>query len=84
MEQEIKDLLVKNIRLTEENNRLLRNIRTATRLGVAWKVIYLAFFIGSALVAFNFLKPYLTQVQDAYGTIVDTRAQIKDAIHMPR
>lgn len=76
MEDEIKALLLRNIALTEENNRLLRNIRTATRLGVIWKVVYLAVLIGSALVAFNFLQPYISQIQDVYGSVMDVRNSI--------
>ncbi len=84
MEEEIKDLLERNIALTEENNRLLRNMRTANRVAFIWRVIYLAFFIGSAYVAFTYFKPYLTQITDAYGSVMNVQAQLKDATKMPR
>jgi predicted MFS family arabinose efflux permease len=82
MDEEIKDLLEKNLALAEENNRLLRNIRTATRLGIVWKVIYLAFFIVSALFAFSFLKPYLNEIHDAYGKVTSVQTQLKGAFHL--
>jgi len=79
MEDEIKALLLRNIALTEENNRLLRNIRTANRLAIIWKAVYLAVLIGSAFLAFNFLQPYISDIQDTYSSVMDVRNSI-----MPR
>ncbi len=76
MDQEIKELLEKNLALSQENNRMLRGIRFTNRLHLVWTVFYLAFIIGGLVVAFNFFAPYIQSVQGAYESVLETNAKV--------
>ena len=76
MDQEIKELLEKNLALSQENNHMLRGIRFTNRLHLIWTVFYLAFIIGGLVVAFNFLAPYLEQAQNTYDSLLETNTKV--------
>ena len=80
MDEEIKALLERNLELAEENNHILKGIRRSNRISTIWNIIYILFIIGGGFVAFNYFKPYLTQAENAYNSVVTTQSQIKSGI----
>jgi len=76
MDQEIKELLEKNLALSQDNNRMLRGIRFTNRLHLVWTIFYLAFIIGGLLVAFNFLAPYIQTAQKTYESVLETNTKV--------
>lgn len=70
MEQDIRDLIKKNIELTEENNKLLRKMRRHALLGGLFKLLWIAAIIGVPVYLYiNFLAPILDQVLSAAETV---------------
>lgn len=87
MDPETKALLEKNLALSQENNKLLRGLRNSARLSNFLRVLYIAFFLGGGLIAYQYLEPYFIQAKDSYNSFTEAQQQAKDAINrftMPR
>ena len=76
MDQEIKELLEKNLAISEDNNRILRQLRFTNRLHIVWTVFYIAFILGGLIFAYSFLGPYFETARTTYESIVDTNAKV--------
>ncbi len=63
---EERDLLMRSLKLAEENNEILRAIRRSMRLGRIMKIVYWVLIIGTAIGAFYFMQPYVDGLSDAY------------------
>lgn len=65
-----RELLRKNLELTEENNRLLRKMRRGAIWGGIFKLIWLAILIGLPVYVYiTFLQPILGDVVDTIETV---------------
>lgn len=51
----------------DENNHLLRKMRRNQQIATATKLLYWAVLIILGIVSVSFIKPYLTQLGEAYG-----------------
>lgn len=71
MSPEEKSLLERTYKLAEENNEILRSIRSGRRWGIAFKVFYWAIIIGLSYGAYYFIQPYLKMVTGVYGQVQD-------------
>ncbi|ETB63663.1 TPA: hypothetical protein DIC38_03300 [Candidatus Nomurabacteria bacterium] len=78
MDQEIKNLLEENLRLSKENNELLIKVRNFQRWSQISKALYWLVIIGVALGAFYFIKPYFDNVLNIYTGGVSDINMIKD------
>ena len=77
MDQESRKFLEQALALAEENNKILRSMRRSQRISGIIRFIYWAFIIGSAIGAYYFIQPYLTQVIEMYSSISATQQQLK-------
>jgi len=62
-------LLKQIVKLTEENNKLLKKIHRAQVTGRVIKFLYWIVIIGVAVGAFYFIEPYFNQVLNVYDDI---------------
>lgn len=69
MTPEDRELLRRNVALSEENNDMLRGIQSSLRLSRFISTVYWIVIIGSAIGAFYFVKPYIQQAEDLYGGV---------------
>ena len=69
MDPESKKLLEDTFRLSEENNRILRKMRSVQKWAILWKITYLLVALGIALGAFYYLNPYLDGLINIYGSV---------------
>ena len=67
MDPESKKLLEDNLKLSEENNAMLRKLLRSMHVRRILSVLYWAIIIGSTIGAFYFIQPYIDQLKDAYG-----------------
>jgi len=67
MESEIKGLLEENLKLSKENNELLKKVREFQRWSRITKVLYWFIIIGIALGAFYFIQPYFDGILNIYS-----------------
>lgn len=75
---ELRDLVKKNIALTEENHRILRGMRSAARWGrffsILWWLLVLAV---SGATYYYYIEPYVQKAQDAYASGKSFEQQIQ-------
>ena len=65
-DSEIKDLLLKNLELSKENNKLLRKLRSSQRWSNITRTMYWLLLIGISIGAFYFVQPYIDQIKSVY------------------
>jgi hypothetical protein len=66
MDQEVKNLLEENIRISKENNVLLLKIRSTQRWAQIIRIFYWVAIIGVSYGAFYFIQPYLGNLLNIY------------------
>ncbi|MFA5934570.1 MAG: hypothetical protein WC827_01645 [Candidatus Paceibacterota bacterium] len=69
MDQEEKEILQKTFELSEENNKILRGLRSINRWSYAMKIIYWTFIIVVAFSAYFFVQPYVEILDNTYNNI---------------
>lgn len=83
MNPEEKEMLVRTARIAEDNNRMLRNLRSASRWGSFFGLIKWIFIIGPLIFAYFYLQPYLDALMGTYGKVqgqVDTLQKVSSQI----
>jgi len=66
----IRKLIEKNIILSEENNKILKNIRRWMRFGRLFSFFYWLIIIGGTVGAYYFIQPLFAPIVDFFtGTI---------------
>lgn len=72
MDTETQELVQENIRLTRENNRLLKKLWRAEVFGFWSKVLFLAIMIGVPVFVYRYyLADYVQDMQNMYQEIRD-------------
>ena len=69
MTPEEKQLLEKIAVQTEENNHILRGIRSANRWGTFFKIAYWAFIIIVSYKAYVYVLPYVDKLVGEYNKV---------------
>ena len=69
MDPESKKLLEETFRLAEENNRMLKRVRSVQKWSMFWKMAYILVIFGIAAGAFYYLTPYLEGLMSIYGSV---------------
>ena len=77
MNPEDKKLLEKVYELAEENNEMLRKVRTVQKRQYLFQVIRWVLIIGISIGAFYFLQPYVDNFQYFLEDTSDTIDKIK-------
>jgi hypothetical protein len=70
MDEEIKELIREDIKISKENNKLLKKIRNYFRWSSVMRAIYWIFIIGTALGTYYLIQPYVDSLRDAYNGVV--------------
>jgi hypothetical protein len=66
-EQGFEDLLRENVRISRDNNRLLRKLWRAQVMNFWSRIVFFAILIGVPVYIYRvYLDDYVIQVQDAY------------------
>lgn len=71
MDFEEKELIKKTFRLAEENNKILRKMRSSMRWGRAFRILYWIIIIGATVGAFYYIQPYIDQLMGVYSGLGD-------------
>jgi hypothetical protein len=69
MNPEEKVLLERALKLSEENNKILRKIERRFRWTVLWGFIKIAIIVVPLVVGYLYLEPYLGQALDNFNSI---------------
>ena len=81
MDKEAKNLLERNLRVSEENNKLLKKIRHSMIIRNLMTIVYWAIIIGIPIILYYYvLEPYFNQVSNTYTGIKDSFGQIGEQV----
>ncbi len=69
MSPEEKVLLERTLKLSEENNHILRKMQRAARWAILWGFIKVAIIVVPLVVGYLYLEPYLDQAMDNFNNI---------------
>lgn len=72
MNSEDKELLERTLKISEENNKILKGMRRAGRFAFFFRMFYWTVIIAIGLGSYYFIEPYLKQVMDTYSVINST------------
>lgn len=76
MNPDERQLLERTLRLSEENNQLLRKINRRARWSFLWGIAKIAIIVVPLVAGYLFLEPYLNEAVDNYAGIKDTLNQL--------
>lgn len=79
MNADERHMLEEILKITEQNNRILRRMRREVVLGRLFHILYWAIIIAVAVASYYYIKPYLGSLDGALQTV----DKFKD-IQMPR
>lgn len=76
MNSEERELLERTLKISEENNRILKSMRRAGRLGTAFRIFYWLMIIGLGFGTYYFIEPYMKQFNTVYSQFEKTLKNI--------
>ncbi len=79
MDPESKKLLEETFELAQENNKMLRKIRSVQKWSAFWSGLKIFLIIGIALGSFYFLEPYINKIADLYNSISGTTQELNSS-----
>ncbi len=77
MDPEIKELLRRNIKLSEDSNALLHKMHRGAVWSSIMRAIYWLIIIGSGVISYYYLQPYITKVLVLYNDLQAGAAKVK-------
>jgi type VI protein secretion system component VasK len=79
-EQSVEDLLKENVRLTRENNRLVRKLWRAHLIGFWSRILLVAVLIIGPILLYRFwFAEYLFEVQNTYQNMMENIRSVGNA-----
>ena len=78
MDSESKKLLEETLELAQENNKMLHKMKRSMNISSAMSFIYWLFIIGSAVGAYYYIQPYISEIESVYTKATDTVNTIKN------
>jgi len=78
MDVEERELLRQNLKLSEENNKMIRRLYRAHRWGQIAKTFYWLVIIALTVGAYYYIQPYIKQLQTVYAELGNQIGAIKD------
>lgn len=74
--QELKELVRQNIALTQEANQMLRSVRRSARISRVVRILWIAALVAlSGLAYYNYVYPYMEQIEGFYKNFEQLRQQ---------
>lgn len=70
MDQELRELLEKNLKISEENNDLLKKMHRSQRWSMVMSAMYWLFIVGITFGVYYYLQPYITTLLETYTSLI--------------
>jgi hypothetical protein len=77
MTPEERELLTRSIKLSEENNRMLRGMRRSARFSSILRAIYWLIILGSVYATYYFASPYINAAVKGYNEMQKSIESVK-------
>lgn len=72
MNPEERQLLERSLKLSEDNNRMLKKIERRARLAFVWGFVKVLIIVIPLVASYIFLEPYFNQVKNNYDDFKNT------------
>ncbi|MDQ5883396.1 MAG: hypothetical protein QG654_309 [Patescibacteria group bacterium] len=79
MDPDTQKMIRETLRLSRENNELLLKMYGAQKRARFWKFIKFLFLISLVILAYYYVSPYISQLQDSYTSIRASITELQDA-----
>ncbi len=70
MDQELRDLLEKNLQISEENNELLKKLYRSQKWSQFMSIMYWVLIIGITFGTYYYLQPYIETLLGTYTDLM--------------
>lgn len=77
MSPEEKLLLDRTLKLSEDNNRILKKLEKRLRWAFVWGLIKLAIILVPLVIGILYLEPYLGQFKESYAGLRELMKEIE-------
>lgn len=78
MNEEEKALLEESIKLSRENNKILRGMQRNARIERFWHLLKWIVIVVITIWSYFLIQPYLVQLQEAYQNIQGAKNAVSD------
>ena len=78
MDPEIKDMIRKNLELSQENNKMLHSIKRGIFWGKIMRIVYWVIILGIGVGLYYYVEPYIDGAVGAYGNVKGDLQSFKD------
>jgi len=76
--EELKDLLKRDIAISEDTNHMVHSMRRSARWGVFLKIVWwVAILFASGAAYVLYVQPYVEQLQQVYGQVQEGGRQVQ-------
>lgn len=69
MEPEERRLLERSLKLSEENNRILKKLERKARWAFIWGFIKIAIIVVPLVIGYIYLQPFFEQIVESYKSV---------------
>lgn len=79
MDQDQEKMLRETLRLSRENNEMLRKMRGAQKRAAFWRFLKLVIYVALLVMAYRFIMPYVNQLRDSYESARTSLDELQEA-----
>ena len=77
--EELRELVKKNLELTEENHRILKSMRSSARWGRFFAIVWWLIIVAiSTVTYYYYIQPYVEQARQLYSQFEQNGQQARD------
>jgi len=78
MDKEMRDLLQENLKLSRENNEMLKKVRGIQKRAHFFQIMYWLFIIGITVGAYYYIQPYIEKILSVYNSGAGSILQLQN------
>ncbi len=78
MDPETKNILEETLKLSKENNKILRRMRSANRWSMAVRLVYWVIIISSMLGFYYYFQPLIDNLVSSYNSLMSEIGKVQN------
>ncbi len=79
MDQELEKMIRETVRLSRENNEMLRKMRGAQKRAAFWRFLKFLIYIALLVATYRFIMPYVNELRASYESARSSLDEIQEA-----
>ncbi len=69
MEPEEREMLQRLLKLSEQNNRILRSMKRSVTIGRLMHMVYWIIIIAITVISYYYMRPYIETIKSTLGAV---------------